>query len=193
MSNLSLKKICLTFFAILALIPSAEARKKRNALMNEISNKFTEATIAAPKDDEVCFSPDERCDLKLLKFIESAQKSIDIAIYDLNLDQIGHALLLKSKTIPVRIVFDMRQSKEKNSIVPMLIKAGLNLKIGHQRGIMHNKFAIIDGQRVETGSFNYTNHAYQANNENQVYLSTPAIVNRYKARFNTIWEEAKNP
>ena len=193
MSNLSLKKICLTFFAILALIPSAEARKKRNALMNEISNKFTEATIAAPKDDEVCFSPDERCDLKLLKFIESAQKSIDIAIYDLNLDQIGHALLLKSKTIPVRIVFDMRQSKEKNSIVPMLIKAGLNLKIGHQRGIMHNKFAIVDGQRVETGSFNYTNHAYQANNENQVYLSTPAIVNRYKARFNTIWEEAKNP
>ena len=68
-------------------------------------NLSSEKTSAEPPaDGDVCFSPVEPCDQKLLKFIEGAEKSIDIAIYDLNLDQIGHALLVKAKKIPVRII-----------------------------------------------------------------------------------------
>ena len=155
-------------------------------------NLSSEKTSAEPPaDGDVCFSPVEPCDQKLLKFIEGAEKSIDIAIYDLNLDQIGHALLVKAKKIPVRIIVDKRQAKERNSLVPMLIRAGANLRYGHQRGIMHNKFVIIDGHRIETGSFNFTNHASRSNNENQIYLGTVSIVDRYKHRFEEIWNEAK--
>jgi phosphatidylserine/phosphatidylglycerophosphate/cardiolipin synthase-like enzyme len=158
-----------------------------------MSSALVAATTAAPKDNEVCFSPVDPCDIKLVKFIESAQKSVDVAVYDINLDQVGHALLAKSLKIPVRIVVDTRQSKEKNSIVPMLIKAGANLRFGHQRGIMHNKFIVVDGKRLETGSFNFTNHASESNNENQVYLAAPEIVSRYARRFEEIFSEGKAP
>lgn len=148
------------------------------------------APPSVPKDQEVCFSPDEPCDQKLIKFIQSAQKSIDIAIYDITLDKLAHEILVASKKIPVRIVVDRRQSKGNHSLVPLLIKAGAQVRFGRQRGIMHNKFTIVDGKMIETGSFNYTNHATVANNENQIYLSNPDIVERYKKRFEEIWGKA---
>jgi len=166
----------------------AEARASKKSFLASVQSELA----SAPQDNEVCFSPVDPCAAKLVKFIDSATSSIDIAIYDINLDQVGHALLVKSKSVKIRMVVDQRQSKEKNSIVPLLLKAGINLKIGHQRGIMHNKFTIIDGKRIETGSFNYTNHASEANNENQIYLSTPSIVSRYKDRFEEIWREARD-
>lgn len=165
----------------------------RETLAEKAGHAIQAALVTAPKDGEVCFSPDEPCDIKLLKFLESAQKSIDIAIYDINLDSLAHQILVLSKKIPVRVVVDKRQTKERNSVVPMLLKAGANVRYGHQRGIMHNKFVIVDGRMIETGSFNYTNHAARANNENQVYLATPTIVTRYQKRFEEIWADAKTP
>jgi phosphatidylserine/phosphatidylglycerophosphate/cardiolipin synthase-like enzyme len=149
------------------------------------------ATVSMPKDQDVCFSPEEQCDLKLIKLIQSAQTSIDVAVYDISLDMLAHQLLTQGKKIHVRILVDKRQSKEKNSVVGLLIKAGANVRYGHQRGIMHNKFAIIDGKMMETGSYNYTNHATQANNENQIYLASPTIVKRYVDRFEKIWQEGQ--
>lgn len=149
-----------------------------------------ETEVIAPEVNETCFSPDEPCALKLKAFIESATSSLDIAIYDINEDQIVHAILVQSKKIPVRVIVDKRQSKGRHSSVSLLRKAGVQVRFGYQRGIMHNKFTLIDGSRIEIGSFNYTNHASTANQENQVYLATPAIVERYKARFEKMWATA---
>lgn len=171
-------------------------RKKKSAsddLVDAVAQKIDEALVTAPKDEEACFSPDEPCDIKLLKFIDSAQSSIDIAIYDINLDQLVHHLLVKAQKIPVRIVVDRRQAKGGHSLVPTLIKAGANVRYGHQRGIMHNKFVIVDGKMVEIGSFNYTNHATRSNQENQVYLTKSSVVERYKKRFEKIWAGADTP
>lgn len=143
---------------------------------------------------EVCFSPNDACDQKLLSFVESATSSIDIAIYDINLDELVHALLKKATKIPVRIIVDRRQSKGTHSLVPTLLSAKdkvaglkLELKYGHQRGIMHNKFTIVDGKEIETGSFNYTNHATKANNENQIYTDDQQVVTKYVRQFESIW------
>jgi phosphatidylserine/phosphatidylglycerophosphate/cardiolipin synthase-like enzyme len=186
----------LTLALAIALVAPDTAharRKKKQTLMDQVERKFDEAVVSAPKDEEACFSPDEPCDIKLLKFIDSAQSSIDVAIYDINLDQLVHHLLVKAQKIPVRVVVDRRQAKGEHSLVPTLIKGGAQLRFGHQRGIMHNKFVIVDGKMVEIGSFNYTNHATEANQENQIYLSKPAIVERYKKRFEKIWARADTP
>lgn len=142
--------------------------------------------------EEVCFTPDESCDAKLVEFIKSAKQSIDMAIYDLNLDQLAHQLIVSAKKIHVRIVADRRQSKGSHSLIPLLIKGGVSVRFGHQRGIMHNKFTVVDGVHVETGSFNYTNHASRANQENQIYLTSPQIVRRYAERFEKIWSDARD-
>jgi phosphatidylserine/phosphatidylglycerophosphate/cardiolipin synthase-like enzyme len=179
-------RLVVLFFVVAAAFA---ATKKLNSSAKPTA-EIDLSQVAAPVDDEVCFSPEGHCDLKLLKFIQSAQKSIDVAVYDINLDALVHELLAKSKKgVSVRLVVDKRQASEKNSLVATLIKAGGDLKYGHQRGIMHNKFVIVDGHRLETGSFNYTNHASVANNENQIYLSTPAVVERFQKRFADLWEE----
>ena len=189
-----------TFAMIFALVlasitsPAAEARKKkRETLMEALTSKIDASLVKAPVDEDVCFSPDELCDVKLVKFIDSAKESIDLAIFDVNLDQVVHHLLVQSRKIPVRIIVDRRQSKGEHSLVKTLIKGGIKVRIGRQRGIMHNKFMIVDGKMLETGSFNYSNGAAENNAENQVYLAKPAILARYKERFEKLWSIAIDP
>ena len=54
---------------------------------------------------------------------------------------------------------------------------------------MHNKFVIIDGTALETGSFNFTNHASTVNNENQIYIRDQDTVAKYIERFEAIYQE----
>jgi len=167
-------------------------------LLSEIPGLTSHSALAsapgpapAPRANEVCFSPDEGCDEKLAQFIASARNSLDIAVFDLTLDQIAHQILVQSRKIPVRVLVDRRQAKGKHSLVRLLIKGGVQVRLGYQRGIMHHKFAIVDGRAVETGSFNYTSGAARSNQENQVYLWTPEVVARYKNRFESSWREAR--
>jgi phosphatidylserine/phosphatidylglycerophosphate/cardiolipin synthase-like enzyme len=149
------------------------------------------AAQVAPAD--VCFAPEEACAEKLTLFLGSAQKSLDIAIYDINLEPVVHEILVQSKKIKVRVLVDKVQSKGKHSAVSTLIKAGVDVRLGHQRGIMHNKFAIVDQARLETGSFNYTHHASLANQENQIYLADAETVHRFHERFEMMWSKGRIP
>ena len=146
--------------------------------------------VKAPEDQEVCFSPDEPCTDKLLMFVDSARQSIDVAIYDINLDKLVQNLMAKAKQMKVRVVVDRRQAKGAHSLVTQMVSSGITVRYGHQRGIMHNKFIIIDGKMVESGSFNYTHHAAMANQENQLYMRNPGVVERYQQRFEKIWADA---
>ena len=139
----------------------------------------------------VCFSPEEACDERLSAFIRSAKVSVDVAVFDINLDQVVHQILVQSKKIPVRVLVDRRQSRGRHSLVPLMIQAGAKVRTGYQRGIMHHKFVIVDGRRLMTGSFNFTNGAAFKNQENQVYLGSPSIVERFKRRFNQSWSEGR--
>jgi phosphatidylserine/phosphatidylglycerophosphate/cardiolipin synthase-like enzyme len=180
-------------FPIVFLVSSltSEARDRPRHSLASIVQKNAEVrsldTIEVPVDLETCFSPSEPCDQKLIKLIQSAQKSIDVAVFDLNLVSLVHHLLVASKKIPVRILVDRRQAMGRHSLVPLLIKAKAQVRYGRQRGVMHNKFIIVDSKIIQTGSFNYTNHASAANNENQIYLANPGVIAKYKKRFEEIW------
>lgn len=190
-----MKKFILLMSLILCVSAHAFVKNKTKNPIHEITSslerKVNEFKTELPQDLEVCFSPDEPCDLKLLKFIESAEKSIEVAVFDINLDQIVHALILKSKKINVRVLVDKRQSKGQHSLVQTLVKGRVKVRYGSQRGVMHNKFVIIDQKFLETGSFNYTNHAYKANQENQIYIHNPAVIDRYLKRFEQSWKSGK--
>lgn len=182
----------LAFLALLVAAPLPALARRRHKQPPPAPVTPTDlALLPEPKPNEVCFSPEEPCGAKLVKFVLGAKKSLDLAIYDINLDQLVHSLAVASKRIPVRIIVDQRQSKGEHSLVGLLVKAGVNVRYGRQRGIMHNKFILRDGQTLETGSFNFTNHATLANNENQIYLDTPEIVSRYAKHYDKIWAEAE--
>jgi phosphatidylserine/phosphatidylglycerophosphate/cardiolipin synthase-like enzyme len=163
-------------------------KKMAKSLAQQASDHIEDANTIAPKDNETCFSPDENCDEKLRKFILSAKESIDIAIFDINLHNIIDAIIEQAPKVKVRLVVNRKLAKDS---VPAIEKFKANkmfVRVGKQKGIMHNKFTIVDGKRLETGSFNYTNGAANKNQENQLYISTPSIVERYKERFQKMWE-----
>lgn len=152
------------------------------------ADKIEDAQTIAPKDNEVCFSPDENCDEKLRKFILSAKESLEVAIFDINLKNIVDAIIEQSSKVKVRLVVNRKLAKDSAPAIARFKENKMFVRVGKQSGIMHNKFVIVDGKRLETGSFNFTNGAANKNQENQVYLSTPAIVSRYRERFQKMWD-----
>lgn len=137
----------------------------------------------------VCFSPEGGCDEKLWTLMQSAKKSLDVAVFDLTHEKIVHEILMASRRVPVRVVVDRRQSKGPHSLVSTLVKAKVPVRFGKQRGIMHDKFTLVDGAVLETGSFNYTDGATTKNHENQIYLSDATVVAAYQKEFDKLWEE----
>ncbi|HMZ24895.1 MAG TPA: phospholipase D-like domain-containing protein, partial [Saprospiraceae bacterium] len=114
---------------------------------------------------------------KIIDEIKNAKSTVDVCVYNNTENDIVDALkLVKAKGVRIRYITDSgtgNSALKGNPGFPILY-------LGKNGGIMHNKFAIVDAKRVETGSFNYTNHASEANNENQIYLSAPAVVARYR-------------
>src|SRR4051812_18625463 len=102
------------------------ARRKPTGILENVAKAATDALTPAPKDNEVCFSPDEPCDTKLWKFIQTAEKSLDVAVYDITHPKVVHEILVASKKIPVRVVVDRRQAKGEHSLVDLLIRGGAN-------------------------------------------------------------------
>ena len=106
--------------------------------------------------------------------------------------KIAKAIADASSRLKVRVVVNPKLAKEDSPTIEILRSSKAEIRIGRQKGIMHNKFTIVDEKRLETGSFNYTYAAGNSNQENQLYLSTPSIVTRYQERFEKMWREAKH-
>lgn len=138
---------------------------------------------------DTCFSPGGQCDQKIVDYLNSAQNTIDMAIYSLSLDEIRAALVgAQKRGVQIRIVCDHSEAQSKTSIVTWLSQNGFTLKYGSQRGLMHDKFTIVDGQWVEAGSYNYTYSATNSNAENQIYINDSKVVASYQENFESLWK-----
>jgi len=62
-----------------------------------------------------------------------------------------------------------------------------------QKGVMHNKFVVLDGKLVETGSFNWTFNGELNNYENAVFLDAPDDAAAWAAYFERIWSQGRAP
>ena len=131
------------------------------------------------KSVDSCFSPVEKCDVKIISFIQKAQTRLDIAIFALTHSGISNAIKqAKAKGIAVRLVIDREQSLLPNSKAAELKSQGVDIKFGLAESMMHNKITIVDLQQAETGSYNYTLNATTNNLENQIYFSDETLVKR---------------
>ena len=126
---------------------------------------------------ELYFCPQEDCELALLNFIDSAQESVHCAFFEVDLDRIRDKLLEKQKEIDVKIITDDGYLYEFNHSFVKTDRSGL----------MHNKFCIIDGHKISTGSMNPTNNGAQKNNNNLLLIESSVIAQNYEDEFNEMW------
>ena len=170
-------------------VSSGAPTEKTPKLAND--KKKIMAEIPPPGETDTCFEPSERCDVKLIKFIESAKKTLDVAVYNLSMTAIVDALMQKSREVKVRVIVDEEKSEEGKSKVSQLVDRGVEVRFGTQEGHMHHKFTIVDGRRLQTGSFNYSKKSGRKNYENQVYLVDPQIVSKFVQEYEHIWQAAR--
>jgi len=141
------------------------------------------------------FSPRGGCTKAIISEIENAKKTIDVAIYSFTSKPILRALIkAHERGVKVRVVMDEGGAKNRSSAYPYLVKYGIPVRIkrGTGGGLMHHKYAIIDGRVLITGSFNWTKSAEKRNDENLLVLeNAPSIVKLYQENFEKLWELAR--
>jgi len=146
-------------------------------------------TLGAFADTQVFFTPGEDCRTNLVALINRAQKTLDIAVYSLTDKTLSEALEeAHARGVKVRILTDRSQAQNKNAKIYSLYAAGVPIKVHSVHRLEHNKFVVIDGKYVETGSYNWTNSAADSNSENCLFMwNDPDTVGAYQARFDELW------
>lgn len=153
---------------------------------------FATASATHAADITVGFSPDGGAEALVVRTIQSAKSEVLVAAYSFTNKPIARALVdAKNRGINVQVVLDKSQKGERYSAATFLANERVPVRIDSNHAIMHNKYIIVDGKTVETGSFNYTSAAAKHNAENAIVIhEDPALAARYINDWKVHWSHA---
>ena len=159
-------------------------------------------------DVDVIFSPQPYHASHLTRTIEAidnAQKTLDIAMYSISDSGISDALgRAVERGVSVRLVFEGANADRRdpeNSRSAKLEDMGIDARYINK--IMHHKFVIIDGPRLDlerahdalliTGSANWSFSGGTKNDENTIFAQgSPELVLRFQQEFNLMWAHSRD-
>ena len=152
--------------------------------------------------------PHESIVVEVVKAIDSAKTSLNIAMYELNQQEVWDALQrAKKRGIKIEIVLDRSHvyttgyeddgtpRKPKQMVVDLLKDNGFSVLLlkGRLGGIMHNKFIVVDEGLVEFGSYNYTRQSEEDHYENVFFRTDKSRVSGYLKYFEYMRGLAEEP
>jgi phosphatidylserine/phosphatidylglycerophosphate/cardiolipin synthase-like enzyme len=163
----------------------------------DLAVKFNHAYNALYEDNERSGHADpENPDKLFAKQIHAAQRSVDLAIFDIEEPSTCQALIAAAKRgVKVRILTDSDNVYESGSrSAPRLVHqqmraAGIQIKTDNRTAFMHHKFAIVDQTFVITGSLNLTTYSMFRDNNNSLRIDSPQMAANYQAEFNRMFEQ----
>lgn len=135
---------------------------------------------------------EERALTVALKTINEAQHQVVVAAYEFTSGPIAKALIAAhQRGIQVYVLADAQENSKGYTQVGNLARAGIPVRLTTAYRIFHNKYMVVDGENVETGSFNYTGAASESNAENAVLIRhDPGMADHYGAEWQRLWDEA---
>jgi phosphatidylserine/phosphatidylglycerophosphate/cardiolipin synthase-like enzyme len=149
---------------------------------------FVEPVEYYDPDDFTGVVPEE-----LLRRIASAQRSIDIAAFELDLTPVAEALIAAhNRGVTVRWVTDDEHGLDADSEsghgqFQMMRDAGIQVRDDDREGLMHDKYIIFDEESLWTGSTNITQNGMFRNDNNVIIIESPAVAEMYQRDFNERW------
>ncbi len=135
----------------------------------------------------------------LLNYISQARTSIDIAAFEFDLTPVAFALIEAHRDgVAVRWVTDDEHGIEADEEADrgqfvLLEQAGIPIVDDGRSALMHNKFIVIDGRTVWTGSTNLTRNGIFRNNNNVIVIHDPRLAEIYTREFNEMWNGEFGP
>lgn len=162
------------------LEPLPSTTPSKNNSTGQIFNVY----FTAPSNDDYRGGPDQF----LAEAIDQTRSTIDAALYDLNLWSVRNALIrAHQRGVVVQIVLE--EDSGDRSEVQELIQAGIPVVYDQAEGLMHNKFFILDGIEIWTGSMNMTvNGAYRHLN-NLVRVRSSRLAENYTEEFYEMFQD----
>ncbi len=142
------------------------------------------------------FSPNGEGVSLVVATIGSARKTIRMSTYSFTEPAIGKALLdARKRGVDVAIVVDKehngRRAPGTPSVARFLTENGVNVVLTRAYSIQHNKVVIVDGETVQTGSFNYSRAAQQSNAENVLVIAQcPKLASQYLRDWDKLYQSA---
>ena len=137
--------------------------------------------------------PSPSMEKAVTSFIASADKTLDVCVYDLDLPEFAQALLdAHARGVKVRVIIADDNAAKAYAVadhLKQMEKAGM-LTLAHNRsGLMHNKFMIADKLRVWTGSYNLTRNCSRFNDNHAIVLESPELAENYEKEWEEIFEK----
>ena len=143
---------------------------------------------------ETVFSTEGSIQESILKEMESATSSVDLAIHEITSLDMAEALVkAKQRGVKMRIVADSKRAKLKTSQISYLIHQGIPVKVlgGKERGMMNYRFVVLDGKRVLTGTFDWFGTADKGNYESLLIVNEGEVVAAFQKEFEKLWREKR--
>lgn len=121
------------------------------------------------------------------KFIDQAQATLDLAVWDNgNSTIVGAINDAYVRGVQIRYITSSNALNSAlsgmNSNIPVLERNS-----GLTSDVMHNKFIIVDGSQLLTGSMNFGNGSIYDDYNNIVIIEDPSIANTYTIEFDEMW------
>lgn len=144
---------------------------------------------ASGQTTEAFFAPYDDCQAQALAVLDSAQRTVDIAQYNIRNERFVEKLEeLRARGVAIRIVVDAKNAEQPHNTLDDEIEARGFALVRYRNtrsafAIMHHKFTIVDDAVVMTGSYNWNETAQLVNDENMLVLRDRALAAAYKAEF----------
>ncbi|MBE9523710.1 MAG: DUF1669 domain-containing protein [Chloroflexi bacterium] len=170
--------------------PTPLAQITPQPTVTSVSERSPNADIAnvyfsnpdSPTIDSFRGGPDDA----LAASIREAHFSIDAAIYHLNLWSIRNALIAAHNAgVTVRVVAESDNMDEVE--IQELRDTGITIIEDNRESLMHNKFVVIDGYEVWTGSMNFTINGAYRNNNNLVQIRSTRLAENFTSEFEEMY------
>lgn len=128
---------------------------------------------------------------RIIELIRNAEKSVKIASFSFTHEGLADELLKADiEGIDVYVLMERRQRNVQNSQYARLKDFGLNIRVDGNKNNMHNKFIVIDGKIVITGSPNYSFSGFNRNDENMLIIFNEELALGFVKEFDRLFGEA---
>jgi phosphatidylserine/phosphatidylglycerophosphate/cardiolipin synthase-like enzyme len=127
----------------------------------------------------------------VLADIAAARTSLDLAAFDFDLVEVADALIVaKQRGVTVRVIVDSEnlETPEVAQQTGRLERANIPVQFDDREPFMHNKFIVLDGALVWTGSWNLTVNDTYRNNNNMLRFADDRIATDYTREFKQMFD-----
>jgi phosphatidylserine/phosphatidylglycerophosphate/cardiolipin synthase-like enzyme len=130
---------------------------------------------------------------ELVAAIKSATRTLDIAAFEWESEKMTAAVLEAfENNVTVRMVVDDEHAlNNPDTTLGELEAAGIPIVDDSRTALMHNKFIVIDGLTVWTGSMNYQPNDLFRNNNNVIMLRSKPAADVFTAEFNEMFVDKR--